>query len=354
MMFLRARTSNRIRTLAVGLVCSGLALIVVRAQEQQKIQFSEPTQPLSAPATPAGTNQSAARAAAAKAAQEQMLKHLPAVHSMGPLEMDPNAARGYFVPRPTPDRRTLSNLEKQRNWAFNDGLNQNSTLPTLEEAAGIWEVGPDGRDKKSQTSIERYFYKDTSPKRSTDPVSLSESLAAGGRGDFSGTNAFNPNRPTSRMEEELRQRLGEAALGGDGASGRIGGLKPSFANSLLPPDYAPTPVDQRAEFQKLLDPHWVAPAMANPWAPNASAGIPNAAGGTGFNPAASPAATEYRPALGMAPNVAATPTFRAHVLDDLNAKALGVADPSTLPPPAPAPRPPAPIFPSTAFPKRTF
>ena len=64
---------------------------------------------------------------------------------------------------------------------------------------------------------------------------------------------------------------------------------------------------------------------------------------------------EDRTASAASQNFNSVTSFRSHVLDDVNARALGLPDPSTLTPAYVAPvLPAAPILPSTAFPKRRF
>ncbi len=324
-----------------------------QAPGQQKIQFSSPN----APVTSTNGSQTSVRDSMGKQAQDLLLKNIPIGHSLGPLDINPNAPMPVVTMRPAPDKKTLEMMDRQRNWAFNDGLDLATKVPTLEEAAGIWQFGPDGRDKRSQTSIERYL-ENSAPKRSVDPVPYADTLAAERRGDFSGTNGYGADRYRVEQVDNLRDKLfgsGQPtglAVTAPGATIR-GGLPSSF----LPPGFDQSALNHQSEFQKMLDPKWMPPGVTSAGSLVGGGVDGNAANSLQPNPLAgfrTPGAEE-RTVSAASQNFNSVTSFRSHVLDDVNARALGLPDPSTLAPAYVAPvLPAAPILPSTAFPKRRF
>jgi len=62
--------------------------------------------------------------------------------------------RAFEMPRLTEEQKRQE--EEHREWIYQD-MNDLQGLPTLEEMAGMPDIGPDGRDKKQLSPVEKFY-----------------------------------------------------------------------------------------------------------------------------------------------------------------------------------------------------
>lgn len=317
-------------------------------QPRRKIDFSEPgSQPST---TVSNMNQLDTRkASSAKQSQEQLFKAIGNHQSQGPLDVIGANPYPYVVPNaaPTLDKKALERLEKQKNWAFQDPYDLNAGQPTLEEAMHVKDYGPDGKEKKSESSIDSYFKTlNGTKKNSLDPMKWGDRLPNESMRDITGTNSLRETRMQMLESQSGRPSslsplpLGSTIFPQNQPSqwGFAGTLPGSDAASLAA---ARAQKEHRDELLKLLEPRsgLVESKPAN------LVGFPNL--GLPDNNSV------HTPLNPFAPT-SINPIQRAPSFDTINARSLGKPDPIEIKPTSGVLTPPPVLMPSTAFPKRKF
>jgi len=320
----------------------------------EKIEFSDPASPI----TFSNLNRLSPNKSYSEQIKEDLFKPLDSMkegNSLDPVMPEFQPPRQQQV---APDRRQQELLDRKKNWAFVDPAD---LLPknNPDDLLPLKQYGPDGKEKKDPTAIEKYYEK-LGKRIGPTAVELSEQPGAGRNRDFAGTNAFNPSKFAYSTNETTWSI-------------------PSGENEESPPPWAanstPTPIERlrekqhRTEFNKLLNGRIPATAAS----PSASAsgfaaagnavttfsqfGIAN--GPTGLSDAPGPTSfggTAETKTITLAPPVEyhnpANPVFfgasadaqnmRPHILDDPTLRALGLPQPPVKL--AETPKPAAPVM----------
>jgi hypothetical protein len=322
----------------LGAACLVAGTALAGGQRGEKIEFSEPS-----------TKSAVVTSNLNRINTSSNLKPVPEnffnrFNSLNSLEQTtPIPFRQPKAPPLSKHAREL--LEQRKNWAFTD-LKDLSPEQSLEASFGVKEYGPDGREKKTLSSVDKY-YESLGEKQNPLQKSSFNSLEAA-RGSFS-TNGMSREELSREGSPSLRNAF---ILESGNPFVQPGGNVATFANSpfvqAAPPDKAQ--IQHRLEFQKLLA-NAYSPSAPNPANPNLQPGLPGLNNNGTFSPASQ---VDPRSKLSPYLGVATAPVFRSQVLRDPTARALGLPDPSLLPKPDVAPKAPPPSAFATPLPMRKF
>jgi hypothetical protein len=268
-----------------------------------------------------------------------------------PLEEEGGPINVFRPPRaPQPSKREREIIEQRKNWAFTDWKDI-SHEKSMEDMLGVRQYGPDGKEAKSLSPIEKY-YQSFDKTRPLDP--MSENIAEARFKDPFSTNILTGTGLSVAEEDRLLHRVSTHDFVNPIAQpDNDGGVAVYGSPAYLQAQTKRLQEQHRQDFQRLLDPHYSAGVAA----PNSLLSDPLRQGQSGNNIPAYPGAAQpertsvLNPLLGIA---TAPRPYHSRLLDDPTAHALGMPDPSLLPKADPPPKaPPASAFPA-ALPKRSF
>ena len=304
-----------------------LASSALAGEKPEKIEFSDPAAPVSY----SNLNRLPTDKSFSQQIKEDLFKPYDSMKQEG-TSLDPVMPQFQPPRQPvTPDRRQRELMDRRRNWAFVDSAD---LLPknSLEDMLQAKEYGPDGREKKDPSAIDKYYEK-LGKRQGPTAIELSQQPGAGRNRDFAGTNAFN----SANFAFSTNESVWSIPSGENTAS-----LPPWTANGNSNTVEQLREKQHRADFSKLLDgrvsaPIEAPPLIGNPITPPAGFGF--TAAPAALNPysatteskpsPAQPAPIEYRNPASPLPG--ATPAqalyTRPHVLDDPTLRALGLPQP---------------------------
>jgi hypothetical protein len=335
---MRFRLSSILGSLALVLITL-VALGTTTAQADPpggKIQFSAP----SSPTVASNLNRLDPRQTNFKQVQNDLFKPFNFNLPENPTEELPPPPQ--MAPS-MPDKRAQDLIEKRKNWAFAD-WNDLFPDPSMDD---ISNSGPDGKDKKSVSLIERYC-------ENLNQKQSSATNRSNGADRYihalSSTNTFDPKGETFTPEGQINKIMKRVFnLTPDGADKSV----VDFQHSAFPQATAEQLQDQKRryeEFQQLLDPHR-AIAPIDPLNPGAQAQ------GAGYNTVnqflSAPAhRSPVNPSMGVADPTARA--FYSHAYDDPTALALGQTNNLLTPKPTTPQTPAFQLEPFDNLPKRKF
>lgn len=155
------------------------------------------------------------------------------------------------MPRPRiEDDGTRAARLRQQDWFFT-GLNDLASPPTLEDLAGIPSYGPDGRDKRTESPMERYFEAlNAKPKAGSNYMNdlMNSMLKLQEIPGLSGSNSLAPLMPGMTGSAQGETRTGDQGLATQNGAQSVGSSENDATKALQR--------QQRhiADFQRLLDP----------------------------------------------------------------------------------------------------
>lgn len=247
--------------LAVVSALASAGTVAFAGGHGEKIEFSEPSTPVVASNLTANLNPTVNRLNPNPSAFKQVEEDLfgPLKNSMQPAD----SMQGVMtLPLPGPQqqqpRQVLSKhakelLDQRRNWAFTD-LNDLYPDPTLEEALGVKQFGPDGKEQEPVSLIQRYI------ERKDDKLSQKNNLHPGqkdanadswdGRPVNYGLNSINPNGTSLPVAQPVRKN--PFAPDSDDSDKSVATFRAS--NMQRDPEDTLMAQKHREEFSRLLDP----------------------------------------------------------------------------------------------------
>jgi len=236
--------------------------------------------------------------------------------------------------QPALNRRDKQLMEQRKNWAFTD-LNDLTSQPSLEEMFNVREYGPDGREKKSLSPIEKYYEGHGYNQNALTAKEMNEGMGAAMGYGLSSSNGLNPMGLPFPGSDRLMKNIftPENADQADKSAAsltRYGG----FANPALFPSDAEREAariqkENLQRFKELLDPPRSSAATARSFNPaGVLGGADRQAGAGGYNPLvpqlpAQGNGSALSPVLGA---VSPATVFRPAVLRDPTRAALGLED----------------------------
>ncbi len=307
-------------------------------QQGEKLQISEVPTP--SPVVVSNLNKLATGESGFKQVKEDLFRPFSSLDPRNSLIDNAMGAPLPMPQRPTMSKRGLELLDKRRNWAFTSYEELFAPQDDVEKKMfGIKEYGADGREKKSMSVVDRYY--DSLDNKN---LSATNQTAEEARAEFIIQNGFDPLGKTYRVHnastkgafqleapDTLTDVTGGAVFTGASSSSRLA---------------ASTPQELGVQRSKQTELDMLRRSILGDAAIHA--GQP----GDGINPSLNP----YDEASGKNPNsaenllnqqlsskagakeksanpfVVVDPTanvLRSHVNDDLTARALGLANPTS-------------------------
>lgn len=279
----------------------------------EKIQFSEPSNPLSISNL---NNLSAAGQSTSKKLQDDLSR------SSGINLGEQNLSSSIALPQPSlnpiiQNQRSKEFKDRNKNWIFRE-MNDLSSDDPLKDRLGLWQTGD--KEKKAMSPMERYFESsDRKNDKSANP--WSEKSGAGKDGDFTSPNVLNSSgaklSPTEQMFRSFNgPDLSDNPFVPPGAAG--GGVVDHLSNFGSPLHPLRTPEQQKRmdEFQEILTGH---PVITPASSLNADA-LPSNIG----------ASADYRSALNpaMLGDINSGLNFHSRAFEDPSARVFGSPSPA--------------------------
>jgi hypothetical protein len=264
---------------------------------------------------------------------------------------DEGAPLNVFRPPRAPQlsKREREIIEQRKNWAFTDWKDL-SHEQSMEEMLGVKQYGPDGKETKSLSPIDK-FYESFDKPGAQD--SISESILAARFKDPFSTNIMTGTGLSVTEEDRFLHRIsGRDFVNPADKPENDGGVAVYGSAAYLQKRTEERQKEHQKALQEMLNPHYTTETAGQN-----TYNLPNdplhqgQPGNGGLGAAAVERTSVLNPLLGVA---TAPRPYHSHLLDDPTARALGMPDPSLLPKVEPAPKaPPVSAFPA-ALPKRSF
>jgi hypothetical protein len=334
------------RRLALGMVAlAGLVCATAFAGDLQL----EKAEPPGKGASGSSSNTNRLDAGQSKSLRDAVSK--PSNFFKQPMEDEKSPFSIFHPPRaPQLNKQQREALEQRKNWAFTD-WKELSPERSTEDMLGVRQYGPDGKETKSLSPIEKFYqsFDKTSPSDQ-----MSENIAEARFKDPFSTNMLTGTGLSVTEEDQFFHRLPtHDFLNAAAQPDNDGGAAVYGSSAYLQVQAKRLQEQHRQDFQKLLDPNYSAGIAA----PNSLLYDPSRQGQpANINPAYPTTALPERtsvlnPLLGIAK---APGVYHSHLLDDPTAHALGLPDPSLLPKLAPTSNAPPPSAFPAALPRRSF
>jgi hypothetical protein len=240
------------------------------------------------------------------------LKSVSSTESVMDLPPPPQA------PRPV-SKATREAIDRRKNWAFTD-LKELDSNSSAEQALGVKEYGPDGREKQPTSAMDRY-YNQLGQKPGQPGNQWNSGFDSMGGRNFTGTNQWGATMPA------LQNGLISSGRDSEGFNRDAPGFKVGGLPDLDSPE-AQAEKKYRDDFNSILNPGLPAgnaPGNPTPGLVDLNQNNPLNPKAT-FNPSADePHRSVVNPMLGVAdPNIAA---LHSRVFDDPTAASLGLPNP---------------------------